>query len=211
MKIITWNIAALPKLYNLFGNPENRINKIIKKIKTIDADIVFLQEVFTTGIYNKLKTSLSNYYIRSYGSGRLFWSGLIILSKYPIISQSFSAFKHASGEDIMVEKGYLSLLILKNNKKIKIINTHLNADSFLSSKSSSKKSRSFQLKKISNILKNCKYPCILGGDFNTRRLSFNYPVVKNNLDYIFVKGLRIGSKKVIHTKLSDHNILVLKI
>ena len=35
------------------------------------------------------------------------------MSKYPIIAQAFTAFKYASGEDILTNKGYLSLTINK--------------------------------------------------------------------------------------------------
>ena len=50
LKILTWNIAALPRLINLFGNPSERINGIIEYLKEVDADIICLQEVFDNKI-----------------------------------------------------------------------------------------------------------------------------------------------------------------
>ena len=50
MKIVTWNIACLPRYLNIFSNPMNRIASILNKLSKYDADIICLQEVFDKNI-----------------------------------------------------------------------------------------------------------------------------------------------------------------
>ena len=49
-KILTWNIAGLPNYVNFHGNPEYRIQDIIRKLSRQNADIILLQEVFTISL-----------------------------------------------------------------------------------------------------------------------------------------------------------------
>ena len=87
-KVITWNIAGLPNYINMHGNPELRIEKIIKKLKSQTADIIFLQEVFTVSLIKSIKSAFRDeYFIRSSTIRRNYkWlgSGLVTLFRKSI-------------------------------------------------------------------------------------------------------------------------------
>ena len=61
IKIISYNICGLPRWYNLFGDPYDRIDKIADFLIKTDADVICLQEVFDSGLIIILKTKLSDY------------------------------------------------------------------------------------------------------------------------------------------------------
>ena len=46
IKIISFNICAIPWWGNIFGDPINRIDKIIEFLEKKNPDIICLQEVF---------------------------------------------------------------------------------------------------------------------------------------------------------------------
>ena len=220
MKIITWNIAGLPKYVNLYSDPELRIEKIIKKIASYKADIIFLQEVFTQSLIDQIKIFFKKKYHIRFNIQRdkisLIGSGLMILllkSKFNIKSNKFISFNSASGEDKFANKGYQTLVIsyLPTKINLKLINTHLNNPAALLSRyNTSKLVTKQQLSIIKKNFNNSRLPCILGGDFNLEKINLNCNGVKNKIDYICVKGLNLkkDSKKVVKSKLSDHNMLI---
>ena len=199
MKIITWNIAGLPKYVNLHGNPELRIEKIIKKIASCHADIIFLQEVFTQSLINKIHNAFKKkYYIRfdtSRNKLNLVGSGLVVLvlkSKFKVKSTQFKSFDSATGEDRFANKGYQTLLVCYLPKKIhslKLINTHLNnPDALLSKFKTSMTVTRQQMQIIEKKFNNTRLPCILGGDFNLKKINLNCYGIKNKIDYLFYKN-----------------------
>ena len=133
MKIVSWNIAGLPWYVNLNGDPTKRIKKIIKKIKSLKADFICLQEVFDRKIIQTLKDNFENKHnyniVFSPDSSRFYKinGGLCIITKTKILHSSSYIFKHSCGEDSFSEKGLLYIIVKINNKKIAIVNTHLNA------------------------------------------------------------------------------------
>jgi exonuclease III len=220
MKIITWNIAGLPKYVNLYGDPELRVEPIIKKLASYKADIIFLQEVFTQSLIDQIKNAFNKIYHIRFNTTRhklsLVGSGLIVLllrSKFQINSNKFTSFNLASGEDRLANKGYQILRVGYLPKKInlKLINTHLNNPTpLLSQSKSSKLVTRQQMNIIKNNFNNSRLPCILGGDLNLKNISLNCNGVKNKIDYICVNGLKLkkDSKKVVNSKLSDHSMLI---
>jgi len=134
MKVLTWNIACLPKPWNSFGskNPSNRKQGILEYILGTDSDIICLQEVFDKSVRNFLTTNLTKkgYHTvtSSGGSGSIgclldlitcfgcfgclscsFNGGLLIAVKnsYTITSCDFTPFRASTGEDALANKGVL--------------------------------------------------------------------------------------------------------
>ena len=238
LKIITWNIACLPRFVNIFGNPHNRISKIIYKIDNINADIICLQEVFDKVIRKTIINFFKNKYKIHYtvNNNMLLNDGLLILSKYPIIHSENHIFNNSCGEDSFVCKGYQYVLIDYNDNIISIINTHMNADPIIS-KSNPKIIREKQKSDILNIITNNNMNNsynFLCGDLNS---SYNSDILYNilielntkfhntninkgkistysveQLDYIIYYGNMKLSKYNISKKVilneSDHNILI---
>jgi endonuclease/exonuclease/phosphatase family metal-dependent hydrolase len=93
-------------------------------------------------------------------------SGLIILSKYPIVSTEFHPFSWYRGvaSDSLAEKGWLSAIIRLPQGKINVICTHLQAS--YSAKMENVGASKKQLKEIFRSNLKPKYPTIIAGDFN---------------------------------------------
>lgn len=169
LKIISYNISALPKWFNLNGNPLKRIEEIIDLLIKNDADVICLQEVFDIKIKNRIAQELLKYDFHYKPSNSMFYlsSGLMILSKYNIISKGFEAYNNYSGEDSFSEKGILFITIEINNTVYTIINTHLNANAIFSLYRRCIKTREKQMDQLLKFVKNSNRDNILlCGDFN---------------------------------------------
>tara|TARA_B110000971_G_scaffold212980_1_gene243171 strand:+ start:347 stop:1078 length:732 start_codon:yes stop_codon:yes gene_type:complete len=172
MKILSYNIACLPRLFNFFGKPCDRIEKLNRHISKQRPDIFCLQEVFSYGTLKSIKEFFGDkYYIYSYNDTYIrLDSGLLIASKYPITKKKAHIFKHSYGEDKLSHKGVLVVDIVINNKKYSILNTHLNADPIFGFKKKAIDIRDKQIKQMRSIVKRKKLNninnIIICGDFN---------------------------------------------
>jgi endonuclease/exonuclease/phosphatase family metal-dependent hydrolase len=173
LKIISYNICALPYYVNLYGNPHERIHKIIKFIKQQRAHIICLQEAFDINIRKILIKNLDKHYYSYYMNSTSKYklnNGLMIFTIYPIIYNKYILYNNACGEDRFSEKGTLYCTIKvptkKSFKKVTILNTHLNADAIFSFKFLCKKVRIKQVNQLRNNIKNIKNDIILCGDLN---------------------------------------------
>ena len=202
MKIISWNIACLPELYNLFGTPKYRIENIINEIEKIDPDIFCLQEVFSKKARERLLIYFSKkYHIQMSRNPRSLMlnmiglsGGLFIASKYPIIESYYHIYQDACGEDWFSEKGFLHIVVKKKKKRISIINTHLNADSICSMKDTGSKIRMKQIYDILSYIsqKNKSDYNLICGDLNENYISklintINYSL-KKSFKYIYINS-----------------------
>ena len=166
INIILYNIGLLPfKIKNL-----NILEKILNNY-----DIILLQEFFTNLFFNKKNWLLNfckNYKYNivameesSIFSGKLVDSGLVILSKYPIVKvRKFNFDSNSFSYDTLIQKGFLNALIQIGNKKISIYNLH--NQSFYKKFVNPHFIQNYQLKKLNDFINtNDKY-IIIGGDFN---------------------------------------------
>ena len=200
LKILTYNICALPNWLNQFSNPKKRIDKIISFIIKINADIICIQEAFDKKIVIKLISELPNYYYCHYPikSNITVNSGLIIFSKYHILSRGFEKFKNSCGEDRLAKKGIIYIKVKIKGKIYTIINSHLNADAIFSSVSYSQKVRMKQIQQVLHRMTQYRNNVILCGDFNIHLYD---PCAKHILDEITTfKKYCIKSKKMITFK-----------
>jgi hypothetical protein len=96
MKLLTWNVAMLPRWFG--GNRENaaRCEEIAAAIREIAPDVVVLQEVFDRSICKRLSAALSPSFsaiIASRGGGWPFApSGLFLATNRPILQDAFEPF-----------------------------------------------------------------------------------------------------------------------
>ena len=151
MKILTWNIFALP-WWRTFGisPPEKRIDNIIEILLDLKADIICLQEVFTDTISNKLEIELekNGYFVisnfitnkkknfRNYFEPQSYKSGLFFASKIKPIFSEFIPYRNSFGEDSLISKGYgkiqmkdsINNIFLSFNKDLEVFPGHGNTD-----------------------------------------------------------------------------------
>ncbi len=221
--VASYNIQYLPYM-----------RKDLAKLKPIllRYPIILLQECFNRLTTLPLAEIFPEYYIcrGTLQGAALVNSGLVILSQYPIVDYEFTPFgaKNFFTADILSNKGFLSAEIQLPDKRIRVVNAHLQSSDYTEYDPIVKD----QLAQIMSYTETLKVPYIIGGDFNIdyRELSYpniyapSEPTIYCNLktaetsstpkegyrpfifDYFFVKGLTPTKKvKTYTSSFSDHN------
>ena len=128
--------------------------------------IVLLQECFLNVLYDDIQHIFPEYHIiKGTLSGyRLINSGLVTLSRYPVLSHQFIVFEtqNVLSADVLAEKGFLVVLITIRKQRLFVINTHLQSSAYRNDDTVAKQ-QWYQLKTYVSQLKG---PWIIGGDFN---------------------------------------------
>ena len=197
LKIMTWNIkfgaGRIDMFFDCHGNREiiekkevlKNLDNISKKIREINPDVLFLQEVdiksHKTANVDEAQYILDNtdlnygYYasqwkslfIPSHNIGKVN-TGSMILSKYKLTDGKRYSLPLIGSQNIIVQYFYLKRNFLTsqmeiNNHKITLITTHLTAYA----QDETKERQVNQIKNFINGLSQDKKEFILGGDFNT--------------------------------------------
>lgn len=217
MKILSYNINYLPwknKKYDKFFDVVNEF------------DIIFLQEAFfNINPYNgknyiSRKLEQYKYNIAKSNFPEKFYiidSGLLIASKYNILSSKFYPFYIHSSTDSLAEKGFLHCVIDTSKIMIHIINTHLQSsytDEWPYTGLHSRE-RIRQLLKLYNFVSKLNGNIIICGDFNLStpkenymfsKLFKNFNIIQNKYDAILTNMDMNEYKKHIHKvrNWSDH-------
>ena len=209
MKILSYNIHKGMDANNIFT-----LNKMIKYLKNIDADIICLQEV----LYNQfviLKQSLKieGVFAANINKATLMY-GIATLSKYEILKN-----EHIFLKSKKEQRGFLYTNIFYGKYYIDIINTHLGLDIY---------ERREQISEIMDYIKDLRRSKIVCGEKKKKNISINIfndsAVYKNyqsiptfeksnaRIDYILVdKSLQIYEYYVEKIYLSDHFPIIVDI
>lgn len=197
IKLLTYNIFLRPPPVKNNENDwkDERLEDFCKLLHNFD--IICLQEMF--GMFNSRKQSLIRaatkagffFYVDtsspSFVSKYMVDGGLVILSRFPIVSYSFVQFRYGVIADSLAQKGVLYSKILVKDCFLHLFTSHLQASYFDSGESHfiiSCETRMAQLKQInytmSEILKSEYHKrdkVLLVGDFNVdaQRYSFKRP------------------------------------
>lgn len=132
VKIFTNNTAQFPFPIGM-GNRFHRIDLLAREIRRISPDIVCLQEMWARSARNRLARRLSFEYPFTYSDnscGKFILglaSGLMILSKYPIVKSNLHHFKAYRGPEHFAKKGVIGVRINVNGTFWNIFTTHLQA------------------------------------------------------------------------------------
>ncbi len=190
------------------------LNKIIKYLKELDADIICLQEV----LYNqftvlKQNLKLDGVFAANINNPTLMY-GIATFSKNEIIDKEH-IFLKSKGE----QRGFLYTNVFSKYCCVDIINTHLGLD---------KDERKEQLNQIVDYTNRLRKAKVICGDFNEKNIFisiFNDSAIYTNnqsiatfeksnarIDYILVdKSLGIYKYKVGKINLSDHYPIIAEI
>jgi endonuclease/exonuclease/phosphatase family metal-dependent hydrolase len=154
--VLTYNVWGLPKP---FLTDPSRFSEIAQAIPATDADIVAFQEAFT---------SRTDELMHARGPGKpgplMTNSGLLVISRWPIIQREEIIYSACSGSDCIANKGALYLRIrLDENQDLDVFATHMNA-------SDTGEIRVHQTKELAQFIRvfSGRRPLILLGDLNTR-------------------------------------------
>lgn len=224
INVLSWNIKMRPIIIFPLDQQIKRSEKIQLIIK--DFDIVLLQEVFETKTYKYLVSGF-NYVIYPSKNGKLTSNGLMLLSKYPILSYKNIYFDDCSGTDCLAAKGATLAKIGILGDEYIFINTHLQADGG-EHNDIIRLSQLKQIKTLLNSYETVNTETVIIGDFNqTHSLNLFENVLelencnltghswawkgdKELLDYVFSDS-QILEFSLVDFKLSDHLAITLKI
>lgn len=230
MRILTWNIAFLPKKLNILRDPNGVLYNVLDKILDKNPDIINLQEVFDYKLQNQISNilKLNNYNIScSKKTDIMSKNGLLIGVKDTIINKKELNYSNATstGPEILINKGIISV----ETPNYIIHNTHLQSDNlgYMVLNNCIKK-RENQFKEIGKYLQDFKKEKmnIICGDLNEDYNKLNnfidlipfkckynknkiitFPSNNKQLDYIIVSGEEDISYYIDNNKFSDHTLL----
>lgn len=222
LRIASWNVARFTE-WRRNNNRGSHIRlKMMEQIKAQNADVVCMQEFFTSTdsiYYNNIKyvQEKLNYpyvYFSWDGDGYKQYFGQAIFSRYPIIDSGLVHYPRPTQRESLIHAD-----IVFNNDTVRIYNTHLQSVQFkkndfesiekiknrdedsllLSSRNIFQKlkrglvNRSQQVQIVKEVIANSPHPFLLCGDFNDVPNSYTYFTVKGNLQDAFLqKGFGIG-------------------
>ena len=190
------------------------LNKIIKYLKYIDADIICLQEVlYEQFAILKHNLKLDGVFAANINNPTLRY-GIATLSKYEILKN-----EHVFLKSKKEQRGFLYTNVFSEKYCIDVINTHLGLD---------KDERKEQISEIMNYINILKKSKIICGDFNEKNISinsFNDSAIYTNyqnivtfeksnarIDYILLDmSLEIEKYYVDKINLSDHYPVIVDI
>lgn len=190
------------------------LNKIIKYLKELDADIICIQEIlYSQFAILKQSLKLDGVFAANINKPTLMY-GIATLSKNEILDKKH-IFLKSKGE----QRGFLHTNIFSNICSVDVINTHLGLD---------KDERKEQLNQIVDFTNRLRKAKVICGDFNEKNIFisiFNDSAIYTNnqsiatfeksnarIDYILVdKSLGIYKYKVDKINLSDHYPIITEI
>jgi endonuclease/exonuclease/phosphatase family metal-dependent hydrolase len=198
IKLLTYNIFLRPPPIKNNENDwkDERLEDFCKLLHNFD--IICLQEMF--GAFNSRKQSLIRaasksgffFYVDtsspSFVSKYMVDGGLLILSRFPIVTHTFCNFRYGVIADSLAEKGLLYAKILVKDCFVHLFTTHLQASYFDCGESHfriSCETRMAQIKQINHMMTEIlkteyhkRDKILLVGDFNVdaQRYSYKKPV-----------------------------------
>jgi len=138
INILSYNIFVRPPFINNNGDDfkDERLEQFLQIAHKYD--IICLQEIFT--VYSSRRETFIqrareagfSYHLASPRpntvSSQFIDAGLLILSKFPIISSEFCEFPYGAGVDYLVQKGALYAKIMIEDSYLHLYNTHTQAN-----------------------------------------------------------------------------------
>jgi len=219
LRILTWNVNLLNYSAPDTETAIRENGKIFSKLRQVNADVICLQEFFTAVIPDKtynfidsIRNSLDYpyfYFSRDYPKfDEKFFSGTLILSKYKIIDSNKFDFPNS------IPGSIIKASIQFQNDTIDIVSSRFLHISFGSGDNTDLKNgyktqgklpqsisrlkhvyadKVSQVKKLQEVLDNCKHPSIFAGDLNDVPTSYVYNNVKRNMKDVWLqKGMGAG-------------------
>jgi endonuclease/exonuclease/phosphatase family metal-dependent hydrolase len=174
--------------YNIWGLPwplirdSSRIADIAKTLAGTGADVIAIQEAFDSS--TSVLEGIPEYPYFTRGDGpsfptKLVGSGLLILSRWPIVRSATTRYTYCRGTDCNAAKGVLFARILVEGKgEVDVFDTHMNADD------QNADIRKEQLKQYVEFARNYIGPrtALFLGDFNFAPDSDEYAYFTSSLE-----------------------------
>jgi endonuclease/exonuclease/phosphatase family metal-dependent hydrolase len=125
LKLVTYNVWGLPSW--MTGARSGRYPRIARELERLDTDVILLQEAWTPNARKSAPAGTRWAIARAAGQHTFFQqSGLVTLSRFPIIGGRFYPFSRAAFPDRLVNKGVLKVTLqLANGQVLNVWNVHL--------------------------------------------------------------------------------------
>jgi endonuclease/exonuclease/phosphatase family metal-dependent hydrolase len=162
LKLVTYNIWGLPSW--MTGARPGRYPRIARELERLDPDIILLQEAWTAKARKAAPDNGRWALARAAGQHSFFQqSGLVTLSKCPIVGGEFYPFSRAAFPDRFVKKGVLKVTIqLAEGQVLNVWNVHLQEGS----SSEIRRSQVRELVSRVQAAEDGQIADLVGGDFN---------------------------------------------
>lgn len=177
LKLLTYNIWGLPSW--MTGARSGRYPKIAHELERLNPDIVLLQEAWTANARRSAPDNGVWSIARAAGQQTFFQqSGLVTLSRFPIIGGQFYPFSRAAFPDRFVNKGILKVTVkLPGGRVINIWNVHLQDGGSVNIRTSQVRELITKVRSAEN----GQIADLVGGDFNCTPESGLYRELENAL------------------------------
>ena len=222
LRVAHWNVARFIEWYRNNNKGSQTRLKMMDQIKEQNADVLCLQEFFTSTdptFYDNLnhltkELGYNYYYYAWMNDGDLQWFGNAIFSRFPIVDSGKVYFPHSKFPETLLQAD-----IAFGKDTIRVYTTHLQSLNFKKKDFESieeikdeqkgiienskgifgKVRRAMMVRKeqvdiIDEILSNDPYPSIFTGDFNDVPNSYAYTTIKGDRyqDIFLEKGFGVG-------------------
>lgn len=209
IKIVTYNVGRFASADNIKSCTEC-IDSVFSYLSTIDADVICLQEFFSSQRQDVAKY-INKYLPKYYSTYYLFTSkygvfGNVTLSRYPVLNKGKILFEDSKNLAIYTD-------FSKNGKDFRVYNCHLesyaislssltqvlrgNKDVYNKTETKMRRSitrRPIQVDQILRHIENCSKPSFVCGDFNDNPISNNYfRIKKGRKDTFLCAGYGFGA------------------
>ncbi len=207
LKVMSYNVRMFD-LYNWTGNHSG--DSILKIIKNENADVICLQEFYSSGRYNYQDKIIKFQHTKDYvisSKNKTGYSGNAIFSKYPVISSGFVDVGESKQKCIYTD-------IVKKRDTVRIYSIHLasihldnNDYDFIDKINENSKDenidgvkgigsklleaykiRARETEVLVSHIESSPYPVIICGDFNDTPVSYTYRNIKGNLKDAFLES-----------------------
>lgn len=222
LRVVQWNVARFIEWYRNNNKGSQTRLKMMDQIKEQNADVLCLQEFFTSTdpkYYDNLNHVMKElgypyYYYASMNDGYLQWFGNAIFSRFPIVDSSKVYFPHSKHPETLLQAD-----IAFGKDTVRVYTTHLQSLDFKKQDFENieevkdeqkdiientkgifgKVRRAMMVRKeqvdiINEMLSNDPYPSIFTGDFNDVPNSYAYTTIKGDRyrDVFLERGFGIG-------------------
>jgi len=180
LKLATFNVWGLPWWIN--GASSDRFVRIAGELDKLNPDFATLQEVWTRKAERSASLTTGWWIAKPAQSHSVFRrSGLVTLSRHPIVGGEFHPFRTARLPDMIVSKGALKTTIeLESGLRVNLWNVHLQAGE----SAADERARCQQVSELAacvNAADDGQVADIVSGDFNCEPGSPPYQRLRGNL------------------------------
>lgn len=129
LRILYWNVWCLPRiLTDDRYSARMRATLAVHQIK--DYDLVILNEVWLKGARDVFIKAYPYHFTLPRAPFKIMNSGILILSKYPILNVDYEIYQDAAGWNWFTSKGMVYFQIQTKQNKYSIVTTHMQSGTF---------------------------------------------------------------------------------